>query len=318
MVKTFPKDFPTFIGLGMSKSATTYLHEIMISIPGIYLPESKELNFLASPHKFRANLNDLNDLNDSNIEIIKDQYFNLIANPIDKKSNFIAGELSTTYLPRPEITTKIIQKICPNTKFLIICFRDPVSRFISHCSHLMYYHGVSFSNIKEKYHQNYLDFKSSCFIYKNLKYFLKNLPPNKKRNYLLIDFNDITQYPEESIRELISILNNSEFKESFSVKRNSKKTGLPKNKLFGIFHEKMAKFARSSDYSNFIFGNKKLKVLNNLLYKLNTRKINNNEKEELTYLFKDELILIKNDFKKFLNLKNNNFQKKKYIYKSNY
>jgi len=310
MDKSFQKEFPTFIGLGMSKSATTFLHEILISIPGIHLPESKELNFLASPQKYKA------EFCDANIEIIKEQYFNLITNSLSEKSNFVAGELSTTYLPRPEITTKIIKKVCPNTKFLIICFREPVSRFISLCSHLMYYHGVNFSDIKDKYNQNYLDFKSSCFIHKNLKYFLKNLPPNEQRQYLLIDFKDITQDPEESIRELVSTLTNRNFKEDFSVKRNSKKTGLPKNKLIGIFHEKIAKIVRYSNYSNTIHGNKSLKAFNNFIYNLNTRRINDKEKNKLKELFKDELILIKRDFNKFLELLDNDFYRENYLYKS--
>ena len=81
-------------------------------------------------------------------------------------------------------------------------------------------------------------------------------------------------------------------------------------------NKKIAKIARSSKYSEIIHANKSLKVFNNFIYNLNTRRINDKEKNKLKELFKDELILMKQDFNKFLELIGNDFYKEKYLYKS--
>jgi hypothetical protein len=109
MIQTFPK--PNFIGIGAQKCATTWLSECLRSHPQVFMSSPKEIHFWGHRNFQRG------------IEWYLDHFRG--------SDNYDAiGEFSPSYLTI-ENTAEQIYNYLGSVK-IIVSFRDPILRFISH------------------------------------------------------------------------------------------------------------------------------------------------------------------------------------------
>lgn len=104
---------PNFLGIGVPKSATTWLAEGLRRHPEIFLSHDKELVYFSSEKKFSLGA---------------DWYLSHFAGSSDKKA---IGEFSVTYLAGGDKVAQRIKSLLPEIR-LIAVLRDPVERAFSH------------------------------------------------------------------------------------------------------------------------------------------------------------------------------------------
>jgi len=109
-----------FIGIGVAKSATTWVADCLRKHPDIYLPPKKELNYF---NKFIYKKQSIENLNHSRPIEWYHQYFN------NARKDLIKGEYSPTYMKNESSAFKIYQ-YNPDIKILTI-LRHPVERAYS-------------------------------------------------------------------------------------------------------------------------------------------------------------------------------------------
>ena len=102
-----------FIIVGIQKSGTTMLHSYLSKSDKIFMPYEKELPYFLEEK-----------LNSGGWDAFLKLYFNQANN------NQIWGTATPQYMMYPESLKKIYNKL-PNIKIIII-YRDPINRFISH------------------------------------------------------------------------------------------------------------------------------------------------------------------------------------------
>jgi hypothetical protein len=102
---------PNFLHLGPSKSGSTWLHEVLIGHPEVYLSEAKDLYFFSRFYERGA-----------------DWYFAQFreARPEHK----IIGEICPDYLVRPEAAERILECLGPDIR-LMVTLREPAARAFS-------------------------------------------------------------------------------------------------------------------------------------------------------------------------------------------
>jgi hypothetical protein len=105
---------PTFLGIGVQRSGTTWLHTLLASHPDIYMPtDRKEIRFFERYY-------------DRGLD-----WYETFFCPPDEAANYQAiGEISTQYYDCAECPERIF-KTLPDAK-LIIMLRHPISRSYSH------------------------------------------------------------------------------------------------------------------------------------------------------------------------------------------
>ncbi len=100
---------PFFIGIGVQKCASTWVHRILEDHPDVFVSEPKEVDFFSYHYHFG---------------------FKWYENHFPKG---ISGENSPSYFCDARVP-KRIKDYAPNAK-IIVCLRDPVARIKSHHSH---------------------------------------------------------------------------------------------------------------------------------------------------------------------------------------
>lgn len=106
--------FPTFIGIGVPKAGTTWLHELLATHPDVYVPSRrKELNYFNNKY---------------------DQgpawYESYFPSEHEEPSYKAVGEISPLYWSREQVPQRVAG--LGSIKQLIVMFRDPVDRTYSH------------------------------------------------------------------------------------------------------------------------------------------------------------------------------------------
>jgi len=105
---------PTFLGIGVQRSGTTWLHTLLANHPDVYMPTGrKEIRFF-----------------DRYYERGVGWYATFFCTPEDAHRYKAIGEISTQYYDCPECPKRIFTTL-PESK-LIIMLRHPVSRAYSH------------------------------------------------------------------------------------------------------------------------------------------------------------------------------------------
>ena len=97
---------PSFLGIGVQRSATTWVHNCLKEHPGVYVPEEKELRFF-----------------DENYErgfAWYEKYFET------SSEGQVVGEITPNYFNVPDALARISEHL-PEVKLFVI-FREPVSR----------------------------------------------------------------------------------------------------------------------------------------------------------------------------------------------
>src|SRR3989338_6830481 len=174
MIKNHRRNYnlPNFIGIGVAKSGTTWLSEILRAHPQIFIPPEKELVFFSYEENYKNGINWY-------LDFFKD------ASPSQ-----ISGEFSVDYLASGHKTAKRIYEFNKNIK-LILMVRNPVERAISH------YRFLKQINKKTNTFVNEIRLNGSpashSLYYKNFLPFTELFP---REQYHIIRYDDIVTNPK--------------------------------------------------------------------------------------------------------------------------
>lgn len=107
---------PNFMCLGVTKSGTTSLYDILIQHPEIYIPKFKEPHFFDITENFK-----------NGVQWYSDNYF--------KKANKkIIADFTPSYFFDSNAPKRILETLGPSMKFVVL-LRNPVDRAYSHYWH---------------------------------------------------------------------------------------------------------------------------------------------------------------------------------------
>ncbi len=188
---------PNFLGIGVQRSATTWLYECLREHPQIFLPDKKELHFF-----------------DENFDKGLEWYESFF----DRVTNETAiGEITPDYLYNYKALERMAS-VLPKAK-LIVSLRNPVDRAYSAYRLLVanvYNRQVSFH--EAFWQEDYI--REVGFYYKHLVY-LYNLYPRDQVFVFLYD--DILASPEQVLRAIYVFLGvDSSFRPSSLTKKYNK------------------------------------------------------------------------------------------------
>jgi len=105
---------PTFLGVGVLRGGTTWLHELLASHPAIYVPERRKEIFFFDLYYERG----------------LEWYASFFPTERDVESYRAVGEITATYFYRPYAPERIAR--VPSITKLILMVRHPVERAYSH------------------------------------------------------------------------------------------------------------------------------------------------------------------------------------------
>lgn len=209
---------PTFIGIGVMKSATTWLSECLRQHPDVYLSELKEIHYFS----IKYNLG---------IEWYSEQF--------KKSDDYSAvGEFSVSYFDDFKYIDRIKSDL-GNVKILIN-LRDPISRFVSHLKHI--YRVEDFNKEEVKYNIdidffNHITQRFPSLLRKGLYYPMINYCQQifGANNVLITTKEDIDKNPKEVIKTVFEFLNVDDKFEPSIIEKNVSVGIIPKS----IFLEKL-------------------------------------------------------------------------------
>ncbi len=217
------KVLPNFLGIGATKSGTTWLAEILKSHPQIYLPpDKKEIHFF---DKFY----------DKGLDWYR-QFFP------GKKESFkykAIGEFTPTYM-NPEYSG-LIKKCLPGAKFITV-LRNPVEKT---------YSGLKYGNLHRKkestvdsYLQKLKEKSGSSLYSQALKDWLKKFKEDK---LLILIYEDLKTNPEKELKKISAFLEvDCEGFNKKTIKQYYNQTLAPRNKKIfikgrGLIHKLRSK-----------------------------------------------------------------------------
>lgn len=191
---------PVFLGIGAQRAATTWLHDCLKQHPELMLPEQKEIHFF-----------------DENYGRGWSWYSDQFG---CSESGQLLGEITPNYLDHPAAAPRIARDL-PNVKLFAI-LREPISRAIS-CYELL---GHKFT---EK------SFEEACqpgrylvelgLYAKHLKRFYGLFSREQVRIWLM---EDVTERPDEMLRELTQFLGVSPFSQPVTVDQQTNSVIFPR------------------------------------------------------------------------------------------
>ena len=170
---------PDFLCLGAPKCGTTWLHELLESHPNVFIPsELKEVHFF-----------------DQRFEKGLDWYSGFFEDAIGDQR--VVGEITPNYLyADPERI-----KTCESVKKMIIIYRDPVNRCISH-----YKFRMRLDNYNGTFDEFLVDYPESVdwsSYGKHFERYLKVFDPNQ---FLVLSFENATANIEATKKQLSEFL----------------------------------------------------------------------------------------------------------------
>lgn len=178
--------FPDFIGIGAPKCATTFISELLMQHPNIFMPPYfKELHYF-----------------DKNFHRGSKWYKNFFKNV---PPNIKCGEFTPSYMRLHNFSDLVI-KINPNIK-LIACLRDPVKRSFSH---YLYKNRIkrNFDSFEKFIETNSYDFLNIGLYGEQLKKILNVIP---KENIHVIFFEELIKNPNIVMQDLFKFLEVDQF-----------------------------------------------------------------------------------------------------------
>jgi len=188
-----------FIGIGSSKSGSSWVSACLLEHPQINIPKEKSLFFFNTDYG-----NQYVKDNWSNWSKGFEWYLSRLP-PVEK--NKIRGEFGISYLHDP-IAYKRIKKVFPNTKILV-SLRNPVEMVYS----LYWYNAAT---VEAKVPSTFEKAVEKGLFINRGKYFShikKFYSVFSKENVHIIIFDDIKEKPEKVVQNLYRFLNvNQEFK----------------------------------------------------------------------------------------------------------
>jgi len=133
---------PTFIGIGVQKAATSWLHDVLAAHPDVFVSEPKELDFFT--HYYNQGY---------------DRYERYFEGSGDKKAR---GESSPSYFYDPAVPARV-KAYLPEAR-LIVILRDPVARaFSNHLHEIRKGHLTSTLVFEEAEPRNPMYLEQGCY-----------------------------------------------------------------------------------------------------------------------------------------------------------
>ena len=174
-------DGPTFIGIGVQKCATSWLHEVLQAHPQIFTSDPKEIDFFTAFY-------------DRGYEWYERHF-------ADGASATARGETSPSYFYHP-LAPERIKAYQPDAK-LIVIFRDPVDRaFSNHLHELRTWHFTSSERFEDGLRNNPCYLEQSRYA-KHMARWFDVFP---REQILPLIFEEITQTPDQAIRQVYAFL----------------------------------------------------------------------------------------------------------------
>lgn len=170
---------PNFIGIGVQRSGTTWIYEMLKSHPQVCMSPEKEINFF-------------NDHYNRGIDWYK-KFFSKCSR------GKVIGEFSPTYLSH-NLTAKRIKKIVPEAK-IIVSLRNPADQIFSRYHYMItrQTYNKSFGEaLKEK---PFLI--ENAFYYKHIKCFLEHFDESK---ILILIYEDLRKDARSFLQKIYSFL----------------------------------------------------------------------------------------------------------------
>ena len=211
-------NLPTFIGIGVMKSATTWLSECLRQHPEVYLSELKEIHFFSTKYYL-------------GMEWYSEQF--------KKSDDYSAvGEFSVSYFDDFKHVDRIKSNL-GNIKILIN-LRDPISRFVSHLKHIYRVEDVNKDEVKYNIDIDFFNHITQRFpslLRKGLYYPMINYCQQifGANNVLITTKEDIDKNPKEVIKTVFEFLNIDDKFEPSIIEKNVSVGIIPKS----IFLEKL-------------------------------------------------------------------------------
>jgi hypothetical protein len=170
-----------FLGIGVSRAATTWIWECLKIHPQICIPSSKGLPFWGDEEYYSKGLKQYQS------------YFNECS--LDQKK----GQIDDNYYLSSEVASQV-NKYFPDIK-LIISLRNPLEALYS-----LYYHQKAFGHKRFKSFKEAIqsdDFIERGFYYKNIKKWLKLFP---EENFLFLIYDDLEKDPVKFLKSIYNFL----------------------------------------------------------------------------------------------------------------
>ena len=195
---------PNFIVAGAAKSGTTWLYSCLDEHPEVFIPRNKELHFFSYSKRYKKGI---------------EWYESFFRNSKDEKA---VGEISPSYLPKPEVPSRIYA-YNPNVR-LIFILRNPIERAYSHYCMVMGVGKVSQDvNLGLSLDCPYVTWG---LYYSQIIRFMSLFPPEQIKIYL---FDDLKKNPELLLQDLYSYLEvEYSFRPSSLFTPKNQKKSLPK------------------------------------------------------------------------------------------
>jgi hypothetical protein len=172
---------PNFIGIGVQKCATSWLHEVLSAHDEVFTSDPKEIDFFSAFY-------------DRGYEWYENHF-------VDGHSVAARGETSPSYFYHPSAPVRV--KAYDPTLKIIVIFRDPVERaFSNHLHELRKWHFKSSERFEDGLENNPCYMEQSRYA-KHLRSWYDAFP---KAQVLPLILEEITGNPEVAIRQVYEFL----------------------------------------------------------------------------------------------------------------
>jgi len=208
---------PLFIGIGVQKCASTWIHRILEDHPQVSVSSPKELDFFSYHYHFGFEW--------------YEKHFS---------SSVVAGENSPSYFCDHRVPERVY-KYNPQMK-IIICLRDPVARVVSHHSHeVRLGHVDAHLTYQEALKNNPMYVDQSMYA-SYLKVWLAIFPKNQ---VLILLQEDIQKTPKIIAKEVYRFLDvDIDFQSSF-LDRKANQSQVPQSESLESILKNMARCMRT-------------------------------------------------------------------------
>lgn len=269
---------PNFLGIGAQKSGTTWLYDILVKHPEVYMPhDKKEIHFF-----------------DNNYSKGREWYLKFFENVSNEKA---IGEITPKYIFDKKVPSLVKKELGSNMKFIVI-LRNPVTRFIS-----SYKYGRQRNNYKGSIEEFYRTSEKAYIrgLYsKQLKNWFKYFD---KSQFLVLIFEEEIKNPKRTLSKLSEFLEID--KSLFDESVLSKKSNASKSIRFGWLYSRLdnfSKFLRKKGFDKIVNIVKESSILKIFESKKNDVKISPEFKEKLYGDYKDEIKSLEKLLKKDLKI----------------
>ncbi|MBL4653715.1 MAG: sulfotransferase domain-containing protein [Flavobacteriales bacterium] len=258
---------PSFIGVGVQKCASTWIHRILEDHPQVTVSNPKELDFFSYHYHFGFDW--------------YESYFS---------GSLVVGENSPSYFCDPRVAERVYQ-YHPSMK-VIVCLRDPIARIVSHHAHeVRLGHVDSRLTFTEALENNPMYIDQSRYA-KYLDIWLSIFPENQ---VLVLLQEDIQKQPAMVASDVYQFLGVESDYQSAFLERKANLSQQAKLDFFESGLKKVAKFLRLLGL-NSVVGNIKSMAWARALRQSNMQSIHQSlpsmtedEVQRLDAIFRDDM-----------------------------